>query len=241
MELVKKNSARIEGLEADFACFSYEENVEDILFLETNVLGSPSYDEEVMSNTDQEKTYFDVYPSEDDKEKIFSMVPVYSDCETDPGESHEEEKEEPHLLAILSQIFSPFNFSSISGYPHPVPAINEWDDYLLRFRGSKHDHPDEHLLKFHVCMLEHGFFHENVWIKMFSFYLEEHSIGWFPSLPDATIHSLKDFHNAFISYYGKIYPTHLIFYDCCKRFEIHILQTIKCSSCGESGEDLIEI
>ena len=90
------------------------------------------------------------------------MVHVYSYYETDPGESHEGEKEEPHLSAILAQSFSPFNFSAISGYPHPVSAINEWDDYLLRFRGSKHDRPSEHLLKFHVCMLEHGFFHEDV-------------------------------------------------------------------------------
>jgi hypothetical protein len=87
------------------------------------------------------------------------MVPVYSDCETDPGESHEGEKEEPHLSAILAQSFSPLNFSAIFGYPHLVLAINEWDDYLPRFRGSKHDHPDAHLFKFHVCMLEHGFFH----------------------------------------------------------------------------------
>jgi hypothetical protein len=55
-------------LEADFSCFSYEENAEDILVLETNVLGSPAYDEEVMSDTDQEQTTFDGYPNEDDEE-----------------------------------------------------------------------------------------------------------------------------------------------------------------------------
>jgi hypothetical protein len=33
MELVKYFSTRIEGLEADFSCFSYEENVEDISVL----------------------------------------------------------------------------------------------------------------------------------------------------------------------------------------------------------------
>jgi hypothetical protein len=240
MELIQSLSTSIEELKADFSRRSYEENAEDIPVLETDVLGSPAYDEEVMSDTDQEQTTFDGYPSEDDEEKSSSMVPVYSDCETDPGESHEGEKEEPHLSAILAQNFSPFNFSSISGYPHPVPAINEWDDYLPRFRGSKHDHPGEHLLKFHVCMLEHGFFHEDVWIKMFSFSLEEDALGWCLSLPAASIHSLKDFHDAFNSYYGKIYPAHLIFYDCCKRFSLHILQTIECSSCDESGEDLIE-
>jgi hypothetical protein len=121
-----------------------------------------------------------------------------------------------------------------------VPAINEWDYYLSRFRGSKHDHLGENLLKFHVCMLEHGFFHENVWIEMFSFYLEEDALGWCIYLPTVSIHSLKDFHDAFNSYYENIYLTHLIFDDCCKRFSLHILQMIECSLCDESSEYLIE-
>jgi hypothetical protein len=144
------------------------------------------------------------------------------------------------MEAILAKRFSPFNFSAIVGYPHPVPAINEWDDYLPRFRGSKHEHPGDHLLKFHICMLEHGFFHEDVWIKMFKFSLEEDAHEWCQSLPAASIHSLKDFHDAFNSYYEKIYPTHLIFYGCCKKLALHILQMIECSSCDESGKDLIE-
>jgi hypothetical protein len=54
MELVKSLSARMEKLEADRACCSYEE-AEDIPVLETDVLGSPTYDEEVISDTDQEE------------------------------------------------------------------------------------------------------------------------------------------------------------------------------------------
>jgi hypothetical protein len=65
---VKSLSARIEELEADFACLSYEENVEDIPFLEADILGNPACDKEVMSDTDQEQTNFDGYPSEDDEE-----------------------------------------------------------------------------------------------------------------------------------------------------------------------------
>jgi hypothetical protein len=144
------------------------------------------------------------------------------------------------MEAILAKRFPPFNFSAIVGYPHPVPAINEWDDYLPRFRGSKHDHPGEHLLKFHICMLEHGFFHEDVLIKMFKFSLEEDAREWCQSLPAASIHSLKDFHDAFNSYYEKIYLSHLILDDCCKKFAFHIQQMIESSSCDESGEDLIE-
>jgi hypothetical protein len=50
---------------------------------------------------------------------------------------------------------------------------------------------------------------------MFNFYLEEDDLGWCLSVPATSIHSLKYFHDAFNSYYGKIYPAHLIFYDCC--------------------------
>jgi hypothetical protein len=38
----------------------------------------------VVSDSEQEQTTFDGYPSEDDKEQSFSMVPVYDDYESDP-------------------------------------------------------------------------------------------------------------------------------------------------------------
>jgi hypothetical protein len=44
------------------------------LCLETYVFGSPAYDEEVVSNTDQKQPIFDEYPSEDDEEQIFSWL-----------------------------------------------------------------------------------------------------------------------------------------------------------------------
>jgi hypothetical protein len=81
VKLVQAISAKIEKLEADRACCSYEGDVEDILVLEMDVLGSPAYDEEVISNIDQEKTNFDEYPNEDYEEHIFSMVPIYDDYE----------------------------------------------------------------------------------------------------------------------------------------------------------------
>jgi hypothetical protein len=41
-------------LKEDYVCFSYEGNTEDIFVHDTDVFGNPSYDEEVISNTDQE-------------------------------------------------------------------------------------------------------------------------------------------------------------------------------------------
>jgi hypothetical protein len=90
--LVKSLYEKIEKLKADRACFSYEDS-EDILLLETNVLGSPTYDEEVISDTSQEQTTCDEYPNENDEEKSSPMVHVYYDYESDPWESHEGEKE----------------------------------------------------------------------------------------------------------------------------------------------------
>ena len=67
------------------------------------------------------------------------------------------------------------NFSNLLGSPHPVLTIIEWGSYLPRFRGRKYDHPGDHLLNFHKCMLEHDFVHEDVLIKMFRFSLDEHA------------------------------------------------------------------
>ena len=140
----------------------------------------------------------------------------------------------------MAKIFPPFNFSTIVGYPHPVSAINEWDDYLSRFRGSKHDNPSKHLFNFHRCILENDFVHRDVLIKMFKFSLEEDAREWCQSLPATSIHSLKEFHDAFNSYYKKIYLSCIILDDCCKNFAFHIQQMIESSSCNDFGEDLIE-
>jgi hypothetical protein len=107
-------------LKEDFVCCSYEENAEDILVLETDVFGSLAYDEEVISNTNQEQPIFYEYPSEDDEEKIFfmaflepcSMVHVYDNYEPDHWEGHEREKEElnVHLIscsALVNEQISP--------------------------------------------------------------------------------------------------------------------------------------
>jgi hypothetical protein len=48
-------------------------------------------------------------------------------------------------------------------------------------------------------------------------------VSWCLYLPAASIHHLKDFHDDFNLYYEKIYPTHLIFYDYCKKLAVYIL------------------
>ena len=69
-------------------------------------------------------------------------------------------------------------------------------------------------------MLEHGFVHEDVLIKLFKFSLEGNAREWCQSLPAVSIHSLKDFHVAFNSYYEKIYSADLLFLECCHEFNL---------------------
>jgi hypothetical protein len=95
-------------LKEDFVCCSYEENEKDISVLEKNFFSSPSYDEEVVSNTDQEQPIFEEYATEDDEEWSFfisslephSLAPIYDNYESDPWESHGGEKEELNVQLV---------------------------------------------------------------------------------------------------------------------------------------------
>jgi hypothetical protein len=56
----------------DFVCFFYKVDVEDISVLEANILGIPTYEEEVISDTVQEKTTCNGYPIKEDEEQELS-------------------------------------------------------------------------------------------------------------------------------------------------------------------------
>ena len=56
------------------------------------------------------------------------------------------------FAALLSWRFAPLDFSSVPGFPHPVPDMSEWGDFLPVFKDEKQDNPAIHLLKFHKCM-----------------------------------------------------------------------------------------
>jgi hypothetical protein len=70
------------------------------------------------------------------------------------------------MEAILARRFSPFDFSSILGFPNVVPTMHEWGDYLLRFRGYDHDHPAQHLIYFHQYMDQLDIHHEDVYVVL---------------------------------------------------------------------------
>jgi hypothetical protein len=119
---------------------------------------------------------------------------------------------------ILARRFAPFNFSAIPGFPNVVPSPNEWSDYLPRFREREEDNPAQHLWEFHELMHQWEIHHEDVLLKMFMFSLAGDAHRWYHSLPPASISSLSEFHAAFTAYCQKLYPSELIFHNCCEGY-----------------------
>jgi hypothetical protein len=101
---------------------------------------------------------------------------------------------------ILAKRYAFCNFSSISGYPHPVPTRDEWERSIPRFHGEKWEVPAEHLLDFHDFIDRLEIVHEDVQIKLFKFSLEGIALDWCQSLPDASVSSLADFHALFMCF-----------------------------------------
>ena len=57
------------------------------------------------------------------------------------------------MEAIMATRFSPFNFLvAMDHFPNNVPTMDEWRDFLPRFRGDDHDHLAQHLIEFHQYM-----------------------------------------------------------------------------------------
>ena len=56
------------------------------------------------------------------------------------------------MEAIVSARFAPLNFSVVPDFLNNVPTMDEWGDFLPRFRGDDHDHPVQHLIEFHQYM-----------------------------------------------------------------------------------------
>jgi len=98
------------------------------------------------------------------------------------------------MKVILARRFVPLNFSSIDGYPHPMPQIDEWKYLLPIFYEGENDNPIEHVHEFHYLMQQLDIHHENILMKMFMYSLDGDARKWYFLLPPSIILSLKDFH-----------------------------------------------
>jgi hypothetical protein len=66
------------------------------------------------------------------------------------------------MKAILSRRFSPLNFSTIDGYPHPLPQIDEWKDLFPIFYEGDNDNLVDHVHEFHSLMQQLDIHHEYI-------------------------------------------------------------------------------
>jgi hypothetical protein len=140
---------------------------------------------------------------------------------------------------ILARRFAPFNFSAIPSFPNVVPSMDEWGDYLPRFRECEEDNPAQHLSEFHELMRQWEIHHEDVLLKMFMFSLAGDARKWYHSLPPASISSLHGFHASFTAYCQKLYPPELIFHNCCEGYHKSIQEKVVSDvSCEEDPDDL---
>ena len=73
--------------------------------------------------------------------------------------------------ALFPQRFAPLDFSSVPSFPHPVPDMSEWGDFLPVFKEEKEDNPAKNLLKFLECMDLLDQQHEDVCMNMFMYSL----------------------------------------------------------------------
>jgi hypothetical protein len=121
---------------------------------------------------------------------------------------------------ILAKRYAFCNFSSIVGFPNPVPSRDEWENSLPRFRGEEWEVPAEHLLDFHDFIDRLEIVHEDVQIKLFKFSLEGIALDWCQSLPSASVSSLADFHAAFHVFCEDHFPADLLYPQCCHEFHL---------------------
>ena len=99
--------------------------------------------------------------------------------------------------------------------------MDEWGDFLPRFRGDGHDHLTQNLIAFHQYMDQLDIHHEDVLLKMFMYSLEGNARLWYRSLPISSVSSIKYFHAVFYDYCKRIYFADHLLEDYCEQFKFN--------------------
>ena len=109
------------------------------------------------------------------------------------------------FATVLARRFAPLNSFAVLGFPHPIPHMSEWGDFLPIFIERKEDNLAEHLIKFHHCMDQRDLHHDDVLMKMFMHSLDGDAHQWYFSPPHYNISSLREFHSTFNKHYKGIF------------------------------------
>jgi hypothetical protein len=139
------------------------------------------------------------------------------------------------FACLLSRRFAPLKFSTIPSFPHPVPFMDIWGDYIPWFREEKEDNPSNHLIRFHQCMAQLHIHDEDVLMKMFFYSLEGDEREWYLSLTLSSISSLKEFHRAFHEHCKRYFSQEIMFEYCCEEFHLDIQHIVSSGREDESG------
>jgi hypothetical protein len=144
------------------------------------------------------------------------------------------------MEVILDWRFDPLKFSSIVGYPHPMPHINEWQDLLPRFYEDKNDNLLEHVLGFHALIQKLDIYHEDIRMKFFMYSLIGDARIWYHSLDLSSISSLEEFHAAFNIHCQKFYSYELICHSCCEEYKDCVHDLVDSYESYENEEDTLD-
>ena len=117
--------------------------------------------------------------------------------------------------------FAALKFSTVPGFPHPIPSMTEWGYFLPFSRERREDNPADHLIKFHECMNLLDLQHEDVRINMFMYSLDGDACEWYFSLPPSSISSLKDFYTIFHKHCKRYFSAEFLFQNCCEEYGLH--------------------
>ena len=104
----------------------------------------------------------------------------------------------------MDDLFAPFDFSAIAGYPHALPekALEK----LPTFQGNNAISAKTHLKAFSLCInkwcnaAQHN--HQDVKMKLFALSLEDEAFDWFSNLEDSKYPTLSSLVDHFMDKWG---------------------------------------
>lgn len=102
-------------------------------------------------------------------------------------------------------LFSPFDFTNIKGYPHNFPPnFGEIINEVPLFQDVKAISAESHLQHVNLCISKRFPYtdSEDVKMQLFIFTLGNDLLDWFLEFPDNTFYSLQSIINAFKDKYG---------------------------------------
>lgn len=123
------------------------------------------------------------------------------------------------MEAILAKRCSFSNFAKIYGFPNPWPDRSKWEVSIPRISGQDWEVLAKFLWDFHDWIHRLHFIHEDIKIKLFRYSLEGAALNWCRDLLRANITYLKEFHDAFNSFYKDRYLVECISPECCYQFD----------------------